>query len=261
MIMAATSPAEGPKDTFRETVKVVAADLQAGVTLDRYVEGSCAAWKSIWKIRESSKTTLAGERARRLVIDQTIGPATSRLLKVFVAHAGKIYIVTCATEPAKFKAYAPRFDAVVASLAFVPVVADTAPRTLRIDEGELTYGMPYKPVMSGAISRSIGDHRATLLATAEPGTIALVVEAERTRHHGGKRGRVVADTVVTLAGRTAHKLVVVDGEGPDGDTTVSYYQEAGGRVATVAMRVDTAEALPAGLEAELEAMAASWKWN
>lgn len=118
-IMAATSPLDGPGDTYQEAVKVVAADLQPGLTLEKYVDQSLGTWKNIWTSRERKRIALGGETAFRLVIDQHLGAIRTRVLKTFVAHQGKVFVITCSAEPGRFQAYLPRFSGITQSFRFV----------------------------------------------------------------------------------------------------------------------------------------------
>jgi hypothetical protein len=261
MIMAATSPLTGPTDKFQESIKVVAADLQAGVTLAAYVQNSLDAWKAIWKVRSREAVRVGGQPGVRLVIDQTLNQNKTRLVKTFVAHGGKVYVVTCASEPARFKQYQPHFDQAVASLAFSPVQAPTGPQALKVPGGSLAVPATWKRAMPTMFIRDVGDRRGTVMVSTESGTTALTVAAVRAIIQEADLGRIVSDGPATLGGLPAHRLVVVDGAGDQGDTRWRYFAERAGKVVEVIFRVDTAGSPPEALLAEFEAIAATWKWD
>jgi hypothetical protein len=261
MIMAATSPLTGPADKFQESIKVVAADLQAGVTLEAYLQNSLDAWKAIWKVQSRETVQVGGQPGVRLVIDQTLNQNKTRLVKTFVTHGGKVYVVTCAAEPARFKQYQPLFDRALASLAFSPVSAPTGPQALKVPGGTLHVPATWKRAMPTMFIRDVADRRGTVMVSTESGTTALTVAAVRAIIQDADLGRIVSDGPATLGGLPAHRLVVVDGAGDQGDTRWRYFAEREGKVVEVIFRVDTADKPPEALMAEFEAIAASWKWD
>ena len=67
---------------------------------------------------------MGGARARRAVIDQTIGSAKTRLLKCFVLGEGKIFVITCASDPADFDQHLPVFEAALTTFRLLPRPAE-----------------------------------------------------------------------------------------------------------------------------------------
>lgn len=261
MLMAATSPLTGPEDPFRESIKVVAADLQRGVTLETYLQNSLDAWKTIWKVQGRQALKVGGQPAVRLVIDQTLGTTKTRLLKTFVAHGGKIYVVTCAAEPSAFEQYLPQFVRAVESLAFSPIRPPAGLQVLQAPGGSLKVPASWKRVMPTMFIRDVGDRRATLMVSTQSGTATLAAAAVRAIHQDGELGRIVGDEPASLGGQDAHRLVIIDGADDDGDTRWRYFADRQGHVVEVIFRVDSAGAPPKALLAEFEAIAASWKWD
>ena len=119
-ILVATSPKESSADAFRETIKVVATTVAPGVTLDGYYRNSLQVYQSIWTVQSASMGMLGGAKARRAVIDQHIGVLRTRLLKCFVLGAGKVFVITCAGEPATFDVHLPVFEAALATFRIAP---------------------------------------------------------------------------------------------------------------------------------------------
>ena len=98
------------------TLKAVAVDFPLPISLDDYVKNSTAAWERIWKIEERSETMLGGKRALRLVILQTTGADTKRLLKYFVAsHQGGATVITLYAEPEAFAGRLVELEAIARS--------------------------------------------------------------------------------------------------------------------------------------------------
>lgn len=256
MLMAATSPLEGPQDRYQETIKVVATDMQPGMTLDGYVKNSLTAWKANWTVKETRPVTVGGAPGVRLVIDQTMGQAKTRLLKTFVGHGGKVYVITCAAEPSRFQVYRGAFDEAIASFSFTATRPPSGPQALTIPGGTLQVPPSWKRAMPTMFTREWGAQRATLMATVEAGTLALHADAVRRLYQDGELGRIVSDAAVTIGDAPAHRLVAMDG-----DTRVRLIQEHQGKVLELILRVDTTGPLPADLNAEFEAIAATWRWE
>lgn len=127
-ILVATAPRESSDDTFSETIKIVANDVAPGVSLDAYYRNSLDVYRSIWKVHGAAEGSLAGARARRVVIDQTIGSLKSRLLKCFVLGHGRVFVITLASEPLAFDRQLPVFEAALATFRIQPrSLASTSP--------------------------------------------------------------------------------------------------------------------------------------
>ncbi|MFN3431279.1 MAG: hypothetical protein ACK46X_15155 [Candidatus Sericytochromatia bacterium] len=261
MLMAATSPLEGPQDRFQESIKVVAADLQPGMTLDGYVKNSLTAWKAIWTVRETRPVTVGGAPGVRLVIDQAMGQAKTRLLKTFVGHGGKVYVITCAAEPARFKAYEGAFDGALESFSFTAIKPPSGPQALTLPGGALQVPPGWTRAMPTMFTRTWGAQRVTLMATVDAGTLALHADAIRGLYQDGELGRIVSDTAVTIGDQAARRLVVVDGDAQDGDTRVRLIREHQGKVLELILRVDSVSPVSADLLREFEAIAATWRWD
>lgn len=119
-ILVATSPREDATDRYQENIRIVATDVPAGATLDTYYRNSLAIYRSVWHVRGVSDGQLAGVPARRVTLDQAIGAARSRILKVYALGHGQILVITCAAEPKKFELFLPVFEAALATLRFTP---------------------------------------------------------------------------------------------------------------------------------------------
>jgi hypothetical protein len=99
------------------TLKAVAVDFPVPMSLEEYVGNSTSAYSAIWKVEERSKATLAGKRAVRLVMLQTLGEDTKRLLKYFVkSHRGGATVLTIAVDPAAFAGRLAEFEAIALSM-------------------------------------------------------------------------------------------------------------------------------------------------
>ena len=153
------------------------------------------------------------------------------------------------------------FDQAVSSLAFTAIKAPTGPQALRVPVGSLKIPATWKRAMPTMFIRDVGDRRGTVMVSTESGTTALTVAAVRAIIQDAELGRIVSDGPATLGGQSAHRLVVVDGEGEDGDTRWRYFAERAGKVVEVIFRVDTAGPAPEALLAEFEAIAATWTWD
>jgi hypothetical protein len=105
-----TSPRE-------ESLKAVAVEMRIADDVAEYADASVGAYQSIWTIEQREDVTLAGRRAVRLVILQTMGTATTRLLKYFVGLPDKQAVVmTFAAPPDAFAARLAAYEVLVRSL-------------------------------------------------------------------------------------------------------------------------------------------------
>jgi len=105
----------------QESLKAVAVEMLIADDLAEYVETSLGAYKSIWKIEQRGEVMLAGKKGVRLVILQTIGSATTRLLKYFVALPQKqALVMTFAAPPDAFAARLAAYEALAGSLRLEP---------------------------------------------------------------------------------------------------------------------------------------------
>jgi len=100
-----------------ETFKAMTFEMKAADTIGEYVDTSLGAWASIWKVEDRGAVELSGAKAERFVIEQTIGPSTTRLLKYFVAALGKkVIVMTFMASPKAFLARLTSYDAIARTL-------------------------------------------------------------------------------------------------------------------------------------------------
>lgn len=264
LVMTAASPFEGPTDRFRENLKVAVAPLAAGLTLEAYVKNSVAAYEKLWVVHDRKATTLAGVPAVYLLLDQKVGPSTTRLVKYFLVHEGQVLVVTGAAEPGAFDRYLPTFLAMVHSLKLKTPVA-VAPGSAVRGKGFSVVPLPGWKVVGTqgggmlAVRREGGDG-VSLLAVVDRGTLADSLSGLKRLYEDGELGTITQDLAVQLGGRPGRKVVAVYEDEAGGDTLVRYMVERGGQVAELRFKVDLAKP-PAALLAEFEAIATSFKWE
>lgn len=100
-----------------ESLKAVAVEMLIADDVAEYADTSIGAYRAIWTIEQREDVTLGGARAVRLVILQSIGGATTRLLKYFVALPGKQAVVmTFAAPPDAFAGRLEAYEALARSL-------------------------------------------------------------------------------------------------------------------------------------------------
>lgn len=100
-----------------ETLKAVAVEMRIADDVSEYADTSAGAYRSIWAVEKREDVTLAGARAVRLVVLQTIGAASTRLLKYFVALPERQAVVlTLAAPPDAFAARLEEFETIARSL-------------------------------------------------------------------------------------------------------------------------------------------------
>jgi hypothetical protein len=119
-ILVATAAPESSGDRFQETIKIVATDVAPGISVDAYYRSSLEVYKSLWKVHGAAAGRVAGARARRVIVDQTIGRRKTRLLKCFVLGQGRVFVITCASEPKAFARHMPIFEATLATFRILP---------------------------------------------------------------------------------------------------------------------------------------------
>jgi hypothetical protein len=105
---------------FQDRIKVVAAPLAAGMTLDRYIENSLLTYKDAWTVEKREKVTIGGVDARKYVIEQKLPTLTTRNLKCFLVKKEHIFVITCEAEPSAFKSSLPVFEEVLATFKPFP---------------------------------------------------------------------------------------------------------------------------------------------
>jgi hypothetical protein len=100
-----------------ESLKAVAVEMLIADDVAEYADTSVGAYRSIWQVEERQDVTIAGARAVRLVILQTIGEMKTRLLKYFVALPEKqALVITLAAPPDAFAARLEAYEALARSL-------------------------------------------------------------------------------------------------------------------------------------------------
>jgi len=102
-------PKKGSEGTFQKNIKIVAARMASGMTLDSYIDSSVLAWKDIWKVLKKEDVIVSGNKAKLLTIDQTVPGLKTRIAKYFVEKDGFIYIISCSAEEKDFEATLPLF--------------------------------------------------------------------------------------------------------------------------------------------------------
>lgn len=118
-IVAFSAAGPGAVTWSRPTVKVVAAALRPGMTLNRYVANSKSAYASLWTVREEATSRLDSAAAIRLVLDQSLGPMITRVLKYYLVRSGRIYVVSLSCGREDFARHLPLFERVAHSFRIV----------------------------------------------------------------------------------------------------------------------------------------------
>jgi len=112
-------PKKGRESTFQKNIKIVAAQMADGITLDSYIESSVLAWKDIWKVLKKEDVTVSGSKAKLLTIDQTVPGMKTRIAKYFIEKNGYIYIISCSAEEKDFEASFPLFRKTVGTFTIM----------------------------------------------------------------------------------------------------------------------------------------------
>ncbi|MDB5101125.1 MAG: hypothetical protein JWM80_5546 [Cyanobacteria bacterium RYN_339] len=208
-----------------------------------------------------ARTPLAGSPGEKLVVEQDVRGRQVRLVLAFIPHGPNVLTLRGRDEAA--------FERAFAALRLLPVPPAEGPGTLVSPDGAFDYpagwtrdgrfslrgmrGDPASPVSSG--------HRhAMVMISVADGDIARDLEGLKAfLKESPAHGRVVSAGDGLLGSAPAHRVVTT----AFGDDTTVIRLIAGhqGRVLELSLRVDAApERVPAELAAELEAMAASWRW-
>lgn len=264
LVTAIVSPLEGPKDTFRENFKISVSPFAPGMTLDQYVKNSLTIYAKIWTVKEQRETTLGGVPATYVLLDQKIGPVTTRVAKYFLAHEGQAMVLSGAAEPKAFERYAPTFARMAQSFqlkSVAPLTAGTAVRgqgfTLVPGSGWKLFGTQGGEML---VLKRDGADGASLIAAARAGDLASMAQALRNIHADRELGTITQDVPFQVGGLAGRKFVIVSEEDGEGDTTVRYMVEKAGRVAELRFKVDLVKP-PASLLSEFEAIAHSLRWD
>jgi hypothetical protein len=83
-------------------VKVVSKTMIPGFSIDDLTAAAKQQWTKLWKIESEQAVKIGGLEARQLVLEQTIGPLKTKVLKAFIVGGDNYYIVSCASTVADF---------------------------------------------------------------------------------------------------------------------------------------------------------------
>lgn len=100
-------------------VKVVVRPKPDGITLETLVKSATAQWSLIWKILSSADTTIDGAPGKLLTIKQSLGPRVTMVLKAFVLHKDKYFIITFSAPQDQFEKSKPAFEQALTSFRFI----------------------------------------------------------------------------------------------------------------------------------------------
>lgn len=238
------------KPTWGESVKIVSADMPAGRSLKDYVDGSLAAYNSIWTVAER-KAVPHGEE---LVMDQS--NTHTRLLKVFLADGSHVFVITCASKPEAFAKLRPAYEAVVKSFRILPPL----PPGATLDLVASDYVIPHPPRWQGgvgafgveaALTTGYGDERVMLVVTHEDGGVAGAIASTKQ-----SKDKLLSEADTHIGNRPAHQLVF---DHDDGYRAV-YLVAEGDRHVTIEVGYG-AGTIPPDLRKELDAMLRDWRWK
>lgn len=113
------APKKSDEEAFQNNIKVVAAKMASGITLDSYIENSVTVYSDIWKIQKKEDVTVNGVKAKRFLLDQTIPGQKTRIAKYFIEKDGCIYVISCAAELKDFNAALPIFEKAVGTFTIL----------------------------------------------------------------------------------------------------------------------------------------------
>lgn len=271
-IMTATPPHAPGRARLLESIKVVAAEFSPGMTLERYVDGSVAAYQTIWTVRERREVTLPAGKAWRLVIVQDLSAKVpeaphpeTRLLKVFLASGNLVYVVTCASAPEAFGRALPTFEAVVQSLRVPPAPEPGTWQPLDTPAFSLDYPAGWQGTQgyfgtAAMLIKHVGPDKAAITVIHEP-TIAVEAAIETARTNPPDKGRVLSEHAARLGDRPAHRFVLSDTRELYSHWE-DYYVGAGDGHYQVRVAFDGEDRpLPPEVLAEMESILARWRWK
>lgn len=115
LALLALSPAEGPRDRFRENVDVAVDSLPRGMTLEDYFKrGRAALAKSSRGFREIArgKADLGGANARWLVFEHRQEGRELKVLSFFLVGDGQGYVLTFTALQDTYAHYERAFEAI-----------------------------------------------------------------------------------------------------------------------------------------------------
>ncbi len=103
---------------FRRNVNIMSQTGQRPLTLDEYTEISLKQINDIKgsSIGESRPTTLSGSPAYRLAYRGDLGAGDLRFLAVWTVRSGKVWLVTFASDPARYNASLPEVERLLTTI-------------------------------------------------------------------------------------------------------------------------------------------------
>lgn len=113
------APASNQQVDSLLNVKVVVRPKPDGLTLDSLVKSATAQWSLIWKVLSSADSKIDGVPGKLLTIKQSLGPRVTTVLKAFVMHKDKYFIITFSAPQDQFEKSKPAFEQALTSFRFV----------------------------------------------------------------------------------------------------------------------------------------------
>lgn len=244
--------------------QVVTVEPSPGVTLDSYVQGSVQAYRRSWQLEAEATASVAGAEARRLELVQITPAGTVRVLKYFVAHQGRLLVLTGTAAPEQFARARSTFEAMVAQLRLrtPAAIAPGATCSLAFGAGSCSYPASWR-------NFDLAGHEAALVHRYGAAQVLVAVshvaglgaradfEAARQAVAPADGEAVVQAGAVELGGRPAYRLVV---RVADEEYQERWFAEAAGGRYTLVLRYGDPD-LPGEARAAFDALVASWRWR
>lgn len=108
IIITFDSPKENASDKVQENLNVIKDKLPAQTTLDQYIDLSTNQVKQSikdFKLNNSSKITLAGNSARKLIFTGKSDKYNLKWLQIIAEKNNKIYVLTYTAEASKYSKF------------------------------------------------------------------------------------------------------------------------------------------------------------
>jgi hypothetical protein len=128
----ALSPADTPKDSFRENASVLSGKLDAPITLDLfYSENLKNLQKALnnFKLEGSGDINVDGQAAKWVLYTHKQGNFESKVIQYFIMKGDYAYLITCGGEPTVYDKYKSTFESIVKSFKFLKEGPQPAPAT------------------------------------------------------------------------------------------------------------------------------------
>lgn len=100
-------------------IKVVAAELEKGISLEQYYENSILAYAAMWNVLNESTLEQRDPPNKKVELIQSVGPQRTKVMKLFLQSDKKIFVVSCSAGIETYEKYRQKFEDILQSFKVI----------------------------------------------------------------------------------------------------------------------------------------------